>query len=514
MALVFASATVATPAEAASKCTPSWATQAVPSPSNGFPSDGTALSPSDAWIVSAQNVGLNATIVHHWDGTSWTRTPSPSPSGGTRLVGVAAATSSDAWAVGVSMLSSVSQPLIEHWDGSSWQTFASPSAGFYGLNAVAAVSSADVWAVGGMSSSQNETSNPPLIEHWDGLQWSIVPTGFQNSTFYETLAFSGTDVWAFGRQYSAHWNGLFWQTVPVAGNQATGTGPNDIWLLDSRAQTVQHWDGASWNNVALPFAPGHNQVNQYLVWGLAELAPADVWFFGDSNGATPLLEHFDGTSVAVVPTTGFGSKRERLTGGFAAAPSRLFGYGLVPMGGGSTAQPLFVQLCPSLVTASGFSIPKVALTLQGQEVSWSMPLSNSGAHQVRDASGMGLFDSGLRAPGASFVTTFPSAGTYPVVDPVTNASSSVAVPVVGKLVSAAIAVTWSAAAPPSGFVFDVQVQRPHQTGFAAWQVGTSAQSATFTPDAGSGTYSFRALLRNAGNGSASGWSPLKRVVVP
>ncbi len=67
-----------------------------------------------------------------------------------------------------------------------------------------------------------------------------------------------------------------------------------------------------------------------------------------------------------------------------------------------------------------------------------------------------------------------------------------------------VRVTWSSAAPPGGYVFDVKIKRPASS-YVTWQSGVSTLSASVVPDAGVGTYSFRARLRNA-NGR-SGWSP-------
>jgi len=80
-------------------------------------------------------------------------------------------------------------------------------------------------------------------------------------------------------------------------------------------------------------------------------------------------------------------------------------------------------------------------------------------------------------------------------------------------VSTSFTVTWAAGPPPSGFVDDVQIERPGSGTWVTWQAGVTAPSATFTPDAGTGTYEFRARLRNAGNGFASGYSDATTITV-
>src|SRR5262249_26591894 len=160
---------------------------------------------------------------------------------------------------------------------------------------------------------------------------------------------------------------------------------------------------------------------------------------------------------------------------------------------------------------TGFS-PQKATTSQGQTVGWS--LLGNGSHQLVDASGMDLFDSGVRVSGSSFQFTLNSAGNYPVSDSVTGASSTIAIPVQvpakGK-VNTPFTVTWSAAPPVNGFVFDSQIQIPGGT-FQDWMIGQTASSASYTP-ATAGNYLFKARLRQVANGASSNWSPAATVNV-
>jgi hypothetical protein len=74
-------------------------------------------------------------------------------------------------------------------------------------------------------------------------------------------------------------------------------------------------------------------------------------------------------------------------------------------------------------------------------------------------------------------------------------------------------VTWASTTAPVGFEYDVQVVRPRGRAFADWLVGQSARSGTFTPDAGTGTYRFRARLQSTSSGQASGWSEVVTIQV-
>lgn len=96
------------------------------------------------------------------------------------LVGVSALGPNDVWAVGYATRRSGARPIIEHFDGAAWSAVANPPiSGDVGLNSVFAVTSSNVWAVGeqGPGNLPNTyTSYRTLVEHWDGLSWSVVPS--------------------------------------------------------------------------------------------------------------------------------------------------------------------------------------------------------------------------------------------------------------------------------------------------------------------------------------------------
>ena len=61
------------------------------------------------------------TLIEHRTGTGWAKVTSPNPSTrGDQLLGVAALTSIDAWAVGYYATGSGHRTLIEHWNGTAW----------------------------------------------------------------------------------------------------------------------------------------------------------------------------------------------------------------------------------------------------------------------------------------------------------------------------------------------------------------------------------------------------------
>src|SRR5205085_10280583 len=113
---------------------------------------------NDIWAVGTNDYGGTypggATLTLHWDGQAWTRVPSPNIGtvyDGNVLLGIDAVSSNDVWAVGyVDTDAPGTLTLIEHWNGSQWSIVPSPSVPNTDnkLESVSAISTNDVWAVG------------------------------------------------------------------------------------------------------------------------------------------------------------------------------------------------------------------------------------------------------------------------------------------------------------------------------------------------------------------------------
>src|SRR5690348_10045375 len=168
---------------------------------NGFFNGVTATSASNAWAVGGNN---GITLIAHWNGTGWKQVPSPNGSNGANfLEGVAATSASNAWAVGSDTTNSSpgGEPLIERWNGSAWKVVAAPtfSGLTNGLNGVAAASATNAWAVGSFQDSSSDSLS--LILHWNGTAWKKVPSPNPSPQFtvlYGVTALSATDAWAVG----------------------------------------------------------------------------------------------------------------------------------------------------------------------------------------------------------------------------------------------------------------------------------------------------------------------------
>ena len=148
-----------------------WSTVASPNvgTSTNFLNGVAAISAKNVWAVGTEGNGNGGfTLVEHWAGTQWKVVASPNVHGSTSdsLSGVAAVAANNIWAVGnYNDASNSQQTLIEHWNGTNWSIVPSPSKGqLYGVTALAAN---NVWAVGsfaGMSTNGYQT----VIEHWNG----------------------------------------------------------------------------------------------------------------------------------------------------------------------------------------------------------------------------------------------------------------------------------------------------------------------------------------------------------
>jgi hypothetical protein len=287
---------------------------------------------SDLWAVGEYNPGVpptatgRRTLIEHWDGVQWSIVPSPNPTWPgmdyATLEDVVALSPSDAWAVGYSQdFGSFRQnTLIQRWDGTQWKIVRSPNpAGIDQPNqlfAVAAESASSVWAVGGTGLFPDDA---PLILHWTGLGWKRVPNNCESA---ETLGYAGlqavfsiapNDLWAAGDSTLCHYDGQGWTVVPSPQPRPqfleiaypllglSGTAPNDVWAVGARiidngqfldwSTLIEHWDGSKWTAFYLP--------GEFMS-GVAAVAPDDVWAVG-TDGAQPLILHYDGETWTVVP---------------------------------------------------------------------------------------------------------------------------------------------------------------------------------------------------------------------
>jgi hypothetical protein len=250
-----------------------------------------AVSPNNIWAVGDAELAGSTyaahAIVDHWNGHSWRMVPSPPSGGYSRLLGVAALSSTNVWAVGFVGIDTgrtlTLRTLTVHWNGRAWKRLPSPSpatshtpAGLIqdSLAAVAGTSVRNVWAVGRyyVVAANGDHAIHPLVLHWNGTRWKAVsspdPSGPTHRSFlYGVAAPSPTGVWAVG---SAARNGV--QHAPLAGVSAATAA--DVWAAGGMTGGyVTHWNGSAWTiRTKLDY-------NDALT-AVAEVSPTNVWAVG------------------------------------------------------------------------------------------------------------------------------------------------------------------------------------------------------------------------------------------
>lgn len=329
-------------------------------------SSGTPFSTGSVNSINIQVFSGGQPLIEHWNGRQWSVIQKAGFNPALAILnGVAAVSANDVWAVGGFSNKNVrytEQTLIEHWDGTRWSIISSPNPGsaLNILNEVSAISANDIWAVGyssnniitytsGGGSTYHLVARDTLIEHWNGKQWSVIPSPNPGSMPFQVSAFSSQvikisenfldgvsaiaadDVWAVGGTTDSntgtgpplieHWNGSIWSVVPNPElffgdlnsgylNAVGGTSANDVWavgasgLAHSYSQPlIEHWNGTQWSLIPALEAVGDRD----FLSGIAAVSANDIWVAGSSPRTYPqqgqaLIEHWNGSKWSLVPS--------------------------------------------------------------------------------------------------------------------------------------------------------------------------------------------------------------------
>ncbi len=334
-----------------------------------------AVSARNIWAVGDSfSGGVDQPLIEHWNGAQWSIVPAPDPNPGAStdtLESVTEVSARDVWAVGFFATSSGNElPLIEHWSGKQWSIVASarPPVGFPGGNllGIEEVSAHNIWAVGTSFNSALGTSQT-LIEHWNGKQWSIVPSpnpaGATSSSLGGVTEVSAHNIWAVGDSFSRatgieqplieHWNGKHWSLVasPNTGsNTVSLTGvaevsARNIWAVGPGSSFAEHWNGKHWHLVATPNPTG--SVGSTL-FGIGEVSAHDIWSVGyyivSAGGRGidhTLIEHWNGTMWSIIPSPNSGpTDNDFLFGVVAISAHDVWAVGTIITNGSNAGQPL------------------------------------------------------------------------------------------------------------------------------------------------------------------------------
>lgn len=314
-----------------------WAGAAPPAAiSGGYLRGVSAVSATDVWAVGDTASYPDATMSAHWNGRSWQQVSIPTTSGGNgELDGVDAVSANSVWAVGSGNLADApaATGLTEHWNGHTWKIIPSASPGEgSGLSSVSVDTGSYMWAVG--SYNEGGYVEVPFIEHWAGGKWTQVtapvPSGpssvLQSARLFSVSADSDSDAWAVGYYcvtssssgcytLTEHWNGADWSIVPspnVTGTvtnilqAVTAISPTDAWAVgySDDGGLVEHWDGTSWSIVSSP-RTRHSRGDKFQqLYGVSAVSANDIWAVGSTSPESTvydtLVEHWNGTRWRVV----------------------------------------------------------------------------------------------------------------------------------------------------------------------------------------------------------------------
>jgi hypothetical protein len=292
----------------------SWTT--VSSPALQAPGLLTAVAtfPGGVWAVGASGQtsgGAHRThLILRVTGSTVQKVPTPGPAGG-RLLGVAATSATNAWAVGYI---TAGGPLILHWNGTAWKRSALPRHSGGRIDAVAATSATNAWAI----DTRNRAGSQIL--HWNGKRWSHVTIPvIAGQTYFlgGVTATSAKNAWAAGssfvhrtvtlRTVILHWNGTRWRRTPSPTPPAPdGSGLADVgassagnaWAVGSTTAgltVAEHWDGTSWKVVPTPVCGELD--------GISILPSGRAWAVGFADHFKPLILRWNGTAWKPVPLT-------------------------------------------------------------------------------------------------------------------------------------------------------------------------------------------------------------------
>ena len=295
-----------------------------------------AISAHNVWAIGAYGNGNGSSpLIEHWSKSKWTVVSSPNIAGS--LAGIAAIAANNIWAVGENDSSNMQETLVEHWNGKAWSIISSPNFAPSGntLAAISVVTAKDIWAVGTTTSASSTSGYQPLIEHWNGTQWSTSSSPAISGRLFSVAAVGPNDAWAVGWVSSTndiqilteHWNGSAWSVVTSSGpglainrlNGVAAISAHNVWAVGEDTNSsapsaefnplIEHWNGSSWSVVTSTL-----QGTSDLLNGIAAVSSRNIWVVGDyRSGIDPmgpyftLIEHWNGSAWTVVNSPSPGS---------------------------------------------------------------------------------------------------------------------------------------------------------------------------------------------------------------
>jgi hypothetical protein len=229
-------------------------------------------------------------LAEHWDGKTWSITPTPVPpnSLASELLGVSCARSGPCMAVGDQNFGTINNTtdFAELWNGTRWTEIpaAQPANAGSLLIGVSCRIASDCTATGWWNPINNNSQSFPLVNHWDGTRWTVVPSPHPASLNDSILSgvacpapgncvavgdfFTKTPTTFLRDNLSELWNGTRWSRLHTP--EPTGSSENQLNTLSCPAAgscmavggdvapagpfvtLAEHWNGQRWSILSTP----------------------------------------------------------------------------------------------------------------------------------------------------------------------------------------------------------------------------------------------------------------------
>jgi uncharacterized membrane protein len=241
-----------------------WSAVKLPHPAGAFVSGLVSVACASAvncWAVGTAGSPA-APLIERWTGHGWAMTRIAALGARSDPEAVYCASAGDCWITG---LTGRNDTLAAHWDGRTWSVTPTP---------VSASSGGELLSTscGGPAGGRNCVSvgdNSPhtLAEHWNGSAWAVTPTGSRRGFLEGVSCTAGFHCLATGNTFSARalsevWNGSSWRAVllplPHGAQAAALVGVScvtatDCWSAGSSfngvngVSLIEHWNGTAWS---------------------------------------------------------------------------------------------------------------------------------------------------------------------------------------------------------------------------------------------------------------------------